>query len=254
MIASRLVILVFALIPALRGGAAEELGWSAPAAVAEVVAGDRVRLADGRTVRLAGIRVPGAEPPVAELAEQARAALAGLIAAQPVRLETTGAAVDRYGEIAAQVERVDGLWLQGVLLERGLALVQTRPGETARAAAMLAVEQKARAARRGLWAKPAFAPLAAERARAGIGRFRIVSGRVVRVVPTKRFVYLNFGADWRTDFTIRLRRDDLDGRFAAAGIDPEALAGRRVEVRGYLLEAGGPLIELSHPEQMQILP
>ena len=44
----------------------------------------------------------------------------------------------------------------------------------------------------------------------------------------------------------------LDGVFA--GADLEGLAGRLVEVRGVVLEAGGPLIELSHPEQMQVLP
>jgi hypothetical protein len=38
-----------------------------------------------------------------------------------------------------------------------------------------------------------------------------------------------------------------------AGLDLEALAGREVEVRGYVLEAGGPLIELSHREQIRVL-
>jgi hypothetical protein len=39
-----------------------------------------------------------------------------------------------------------------------------------------------------------------------------------------------------------------------AGIDLAGLAGRTIEVRGVVLEAGGPLIELSHPEQMQVVP
>lgn len=84
------------------------------------------------------------------------------------------------------------------------------------------------------------------------GRFRIVRGRVLRVVPTESYVYLNFGADWRADFTVRVRRTERDG--ALPGADLDALAGRLVEVRGVVLEAGGPLIELSHPEQMQVLP
>jgi hypothetical protein len=84
------------------------------------------------------------------------------------------------------------------------------------------------------------------------GRFRIVQGRVLRVAPTERYVYLNFGADWRADFTVRVRRSELGG--ALAGVDLEGLAGRLVEVRGVVLEAGGPLIELSHPEQIQVLP
>ena len=84
------------------------------------------------------------------------------------------------------------------------------------------------------------------------GRFRIVRGRVLRVARTERHVYLNFGADWRADFTVRVRRTELKG--ALTGVDLEGLAGHLVEVRGLVLEAGGPLIELSHPEQIQVLP
>jgi endonuclease YncB( thermonuclease family) len=230
---------------------AEELDWSAPLAVARVLAGDRLELADGRPVRLAGIRL--AAGPDA-WSEQARARLAGLLAGQAVRLDPAAAPVDRYGDLVAQVERADGKWLQGVLIEQGLALVQTRPGEVARAGAMLALERTARAERRGLWADPAFAPRSALRVADAVGSFQIVQGRVLRVAPTDDYVYLNFGADWRSDFTLRLRRAELDGRFARAGLDVLALAGRRIEVRGFVLDAGGPLIELSHPEQIQLLP
>ena len=236
-------------------GAGEVERLEGPLAVAEVLAGDLVRLVDGRTVRLAAIRVPAAnpdEPSAQRSAEQARAALGRLLEGQMVTLAPAEAPLDRYGRLVAQVERTDGLWLQGALLERGLAQVQTRPGEAARAAKMLAIEHGARAARRGLWALPVFMPQDAAALADSTGRFRIVRGRVLRVAPTERYVYLNFGADWRADFTVRVRRAELRGTLA--GVDLEGLAGRVVEVRGVVLEAGGPLIELSHPEQMQVLP
>ncbi len=244
-------LIVLGLLLGAPGAGAEELDWSAPLAVARVLAGDRLELADARPVRLAGIRLAAGNGP---LREQARASLAGLLADQAVRLGPAAAPLDRYGDLVAQVERADGIWLQGALLEQGLALVQTRPGEIARARAMLALEGKARAAGRGLWADPAFAPRNALRVADAIGSFEIVRGRVLRVAPTDDYVYLNFGTDWRSDFTVRLRRAELDGRFAQAGLDVLALGGRRIEVRGLVLEAGGPLIELSHPEQIQLLP
>ena len=132
--------------------------------------------------------------------------------------------------------------------------MQTAPDEVARAAAMLALEQAARAAGRGLWRQPAFAPRAADQLADAVGSFRIVQGRVLRVAPTERFIYLNFGRDWWSDFTLRVRRAELDASFQRSPIDVLALAGRRVEVRGFVLDAGGPLIELSHPEQIQVLP
>ena len=249
--ALRLAAVALALLLRPGPAAAEELEWSAPLAVARALAGDRLELADGRRVRLAGIRVPQAltGPP-----EQAAAALARLVADRTVRLGAAAAPLDRYGDLVAQVERADGLWLQGALLERGLAQVQTGPGEVARAAAMLALEQAARAAGLGLWRQPGFAPRAAERLSDALGTFQIVQGRVLRIAPSGDFVYLNFGRDWWSDFTVRVRRAELDASFQGSQTDVLALAGRRVEVRGLVLDAGGPLIELSHPEQIQVLP
>ena len=193
----------------------------------EVLAGDLLRLSDGRIVRLAGIRVPAADAEQAEaesLALKARAELGRLVDGQTIRLAPVESAHDRYGRIVAHIERRDGLWLQGALLEQGLAQVQTRPGEAARAAAMLALEQTARAAGRGLWAVAAFMPQEASALADSTGRFRIVRGRVLRVAPTESYTYLNFGADWRADFTVRVRRTELES--ALAGTNLEGLAGR----------------------------
>jgi endonuclease YncB( thermonuclease family) len=244
-------MLALALSPPV---ACEPLHWEGPVA-AEVLAGDLLRLSDGRAVRLAGIRVPAAdaEPAGAQpVAARARAELIRLLDGATLRLAPAEAAHDRYGRLVAHVERSDGLWLQGALLEQGLAQVQTRPGEAARASEMLALEQAARAAGRGLWAEPGFMPQDAGALGDSTGRFRVVRGRVLRVAPTESHLYLNFGTDWRVDFTVRVRRAELGGAFA--GADLEGLAGRLVEVRGVVLEAGGPMIELSHPEQMQVLP
>ncbi len=252
-----------ALLFAAKGQVAGEPDWNAPLAVARVLSGERLQLEDGRTVRLAGIRVPGTPSDdgqsgdaadVAGSAAAARTALLHLLAGQPVRLGLAAARYDRYGELAAQVERADGLWLQGELLERGLAQVQTRPGEVERAALMLEREHVARAAGRGVWADPARAPRSAAGVANAVGSFQIVQGQVRRVGATNDFIYLNFGPDWRRDFTLRIRRADLDDDFAGSGIDVLALEGRRIEVRGFVLEAGGPLIELSHPEQIEVLP
>lgn len=244
-----LVRLVAALVlsaGALGGAAAEP----SPAAgvVTEATGADRLLIEDGTRVRLAGIRVPEA------LEAAAKALLAELVVGRKVQIEPAPIANDRYGNLVAQVERADRLWLQGALLEQGLALVHTRPGETARAADMLAIERAARKRKAGLWRLAELAPRAAGRAHEDVGRFALVVGRIHRVAPTDDYVYLNFEEDWRTDFTVRLRQEELDGRFARSGIDVENLAGRRIEVRGFVLEAGGPLIEVSHPEQIEVAP
>jgi micrococcal nuclease len=219
-------------------------------AVARVLDGTRLELADGRRVRLAGLRVPDGEGH----GEAARALLAELATGQAARLLPVASAHDRWGDLVAHLVRGDGLWLQGALLEAGRAQVQTRPGEVARVAELRAAERRARQTGRGLWADPAAAPRPADDAHGDIGSFRIVHGRVLRLSDTRTFVYLNFGADWRSDFTLRLDKAAAAALAAALGEPLERLAGRRVEARGFLVEAGGPLIDVSHPEQIEVLP
>lgn len=231
---------------------ADELNWAPPVAVAHVLAGNLLELADGRTVRLAGIRTAPLRPDRDDdhFAQAAQAALEGFIGTHAVRLGTSEAPLDRYGRLVAQVETSQGVWLQGALLEQGLAQLQTRPNEVVRASEMAQLERDARVARRGLWDEPDLSPRDADNVAGQTGSFQVVQGRVVRIAPTDRFVYLNFGKDWRTDFTLRVQRKSFE-RF---GLAEEDLEGRRIEVRGFVLDAGGPLIDVSHPEQIETLP
>src|SRR5918995_6244492 len=103
-----MMIIMLAAAPA---GASERL--EGPLALAEVLAGDLIRLADGRTVRLAGIRVPAdtpGDPSAQRFAQQAQATLRRLLDGQMVTLLPAGAPYDRYRRVVAHVERADGLW------------------------------------------------------------------------------------------------------------------------------------------------
>lgn len=246
----RLAVLWLALASGESG--ADELNWSPPVAIARVLAGNLIELADGRTVRLAGIRTAPLRSNQDDdrLAQASRAALEGIIGNHTVRLGISEAPLDRYGRLVAQVETSQGVWLQGVLLEQGLAQLQTRPNEVVRASEMAQLEREARVAGLGLWGEPDLSPRDADDVAGQTGSFQVVQGRVVRIAPTDRFVYLNFGKDWRTDFTLRVRRKSFE-RF---GLAEEDLEGRHIEVRGFVLDAGGPLIDVSHPEQIETLP
>ncbi len=100
-------------------------------------------------------------------------------------LEPAEPSQDRRGRLLAQVtaqgpKTANGSWLQGMLLEAGLARVETFADNHLRATEMLAIEAAARQAGKGLWSDPRFRVLgAAEAETAGEG-FRIVEGRVTR--------------------------------------------------------------------------
>ena len=82
--------------------------------------------------------------------------------------------------------------------------------------------------------------------------YQLVEGGLAAVGEGAGRVYLNFGEDWRKDFTVSIERKDAVA-FAAAGIDLKSLAGKRVRARGWLQWRGGPEIRASHSEQIEVL-
>ena len=65
-------------------------------------------------------------------------------------------------------------------------------------------------------------------------------------------VYLNFGRTWKQDFTAVIDRAAL-ALFSGSGIDPLQLGGALVRVRGWVDIHDGPRIDVTHPEQIEVL-
>jgi len=223
--------------------------------VAQILDADTVRLEDGREIRLMGLRV---SRPADRWSRAARELLQDRALGRQVALDPPAPAQDRRGRLLAQVTvqgptPADGPWLQGLLLEAGLARVETFADNPWRASEMLAVEAAARGAGRGLWSEPRFRVLgAAEAEMAGEG-FHLVEGRVVRVVERRDRFYLDFGQDWRRDFSVTVLKRDR-AAFKAAGLDPADLADARLRVRGWMRMFNGPMIDATHPQQIERLP
>lgn len=230
------------------------------ATVAAVLDERTLRLTDGREVRLAGLAPlalpPATEPDPRRAAEAAEADLAALALGKTVRLRRFGAEYDRYGRTVAYVfaDKPDsGPSLQQTLLAQGHGLAADRFPGRACAAAFLAAEQAARAAKLGLWADKYYEMRQAERPAAisaDRGRFTIVEGRVLSVRESGGTIYVNFGRRWSEDFTVTILKRNAR-TFVAAGLEPKTLAGHRIRVRGWVDERGGPWIEAVRPEQIE---
>ena len=244
--------------------------WHHPAAaetprrgvVSAVVDGDTVTLEGGLQVRLVGIQAPKLALGRAgfrdwPLAEEARAGLEGLVLGARVRLVYGGRRTDRHRRLLAHLEREaapgrPALWAQGEMLRRGLARVYTFADNRARAERMLAIERAARAAGRGIWGLRYYRILSPGETARRVGGFALVEGRVLRAAVVRGRSYLNFGEDWRRDFTVAVARKHRR-RFARAGIDIAALGGRRLRIRGWLGWENGPMIRATHPEQLEVI-
>ena len=234
----------------LSSNAAEEKAF--PTAV-EAIDGQSLRLADGTILRLAGIVAPDAQiGPERRVAEEARKALQTLAVGRSLQPQQPTDRRDLHDRLLVQVVTGEGRWLQGELLQAGLVRVWTQSDAIERSAEMLALEAKAREARRGLWALPYFAILSPETAPAALDRFQIAEFTVAEVARVRGTVYLNAGSDWRSDLTVRLERPAAK-LFADAKQDLSALKGKKIRVRGWLRLYNGPFMDVTHPQQIEVL-
>jgi micrococcal nuclease len=248
-----LFLLLSGLVPA----------WSNPLTVdgsgkvVEIVDGDTLILNDGREIRLVGIQAP--KLPLGRrnfktwpLADKAKSALLKLALYKTVTLSYGGRRIDRYNRLLAHLHDEKGLWIQGELLRRGMARVYSFSDNRAVVADMLKIEREARGERRGIWGHSFYKIRNLDGVGRDIGSFQLVEARIKAVAALKKYTYLNFGDDWRTDFTIaipaRARR-----LFKTAKMNLKSLEGQSVRVRGWVKSRNGPMIEASHPEQIEIL-
>jgi endonuclease YncB( thermonuclease family) len=242
--------------------AACHLATFAAGTVGSVVDGRTFLLDDGREVRLAAIEVPQlprADDGKSQTAagEAAKAALDKLLAGNKVTLKRLGPASDRYGHFVAHVfVNRDGSehWIERDMIAAGQARVGARVGDPACAAALLAAERPAREAKLGLWADPYYALRRADQGPELLGnqgRFTVAEGKVLSVREVGTTIYINFGRVWSRNLTVTLLKRNARA-FARAGIEPKKLEGRHVRARGWIEERGGPRMEATHPEQLEI--
>ena len=252
----RLVLAICLLLAAPAAAFGFALPADSSARVVEVIDGDTVKLSTGREVRLVGIQAPKlplgrrgfAEWP---LAGEAKAKLESLTGHRQVTLHYGGARDDRHGRLLAHLTVDSGAWAQGEMLRAGLARVYSFADNRALTVDMLALERDAREAKRGIWAHSYYRIREADESRRDIDTFQLIEGRIVQTAVLRDRIYFNFGPDYRSDFTIAIAKRDL--KLFGRNFDGKALEGKTVRVRGWLKSVNGPMIEATHPEQIEVL-
>ena len=229
------------------------------AQVETVVDALTLTLKDGRVVRLAELDIPAfVYPEPGPFSLKAKEMLEALFKEHPkVTLYQTQnpktGRVNRMGHVMAHLETDDGIWVQGELVALGLARAAPTLTNFQMMDQLKEIEAQAIAQKAGLWAEDAHPLLGADNAALADGQFAVVEGVVQNAASVKNNVYLNFGSDWRQDFTVMIE-PAVRKQLVRAGIDPLALNGQTVRVRGWVREYNGPLIELNHPAALSVLP
>jgi micrococcal nuclease len=242
-----LILVAFAAL-SLRPAAAEPAFTPGGAAqIRDVMDGATLALTDGRVLHLVGIETPlrGA------LGQQVKAALSDLVSGGTVELRFAGNPLDRQGRVLAQLY-AGALWVQGELVRRGLARVRGAADNRVGIPELLALERQARRYHRGLWSDRAYAVLSADDAAQSAGTFQLVDFTVAEAASVAGQIVVSAGEDRRRSLALaiaapvaKLCRD--------AGLDPMALKGKRILVRGFIDGKVHPTIAITFPEQIELL-
>ena len=218
--------------------------------VADVSALGDLRLASDSRVHLADIILPESQV----WHEKAIARLKDLISIAV--MAETGASADRWGRYRAKVVTAKtGNDLAEELLRNGLALVDAGESSQLCNPSLLAVEQTARTAKIGIWSDKESRPIAAENVMEllrHVGRFTLVEGRVRTVGERGNRTYLNFGKDWKTDFTVTISKQ-IWTDMKRNGIDTDRLKGSMIRVRGVIREWQGPSLDIAAWETLEVI-
>jgi hypothetical protein len=160
---------------------------------------------------------------------------------------------NRIGEYVGHVVRKDtGAWLQESLLKQGLAQIIPSSVYTEMSDELLANEHDAIINKRGLWADANYGVVSAETAEFTEGHWMVIEGTIKKTAAVKNTIYLNFGSDYRTDFTVSLS-SKLRRAFTQKGIDVLSLTGQTVRVHGWAESYNGLYIDLMATDWLEFI-
>lgn len=161
---------------------------------------------------------------------------------------------DRYGRLSGQVmvhNNEQRTWLQASLISQGIA--QTRIARTPSPCltALLQLEATARQRKKGHWSTGLFKVLPASEPELLLKEadsYSIVEGTITRRSKSRGRVYLNFGKDWKQDFTVRIPARLLENNQIGTQLDK----GSRVRVRGWITSKNGPLMDVQNLDALEL--
>mgnify|MGYP003665796184 FL=1 len=144
------------------------------------------------------------------------------------------------------------MWLEEALIAEGYGWWSGAPGyPLASRQRLIKAEKKAAERKVGLWRQ--FAVLDANHPPKQYwnGQFIIAKGVVLDVYKGGSTTYLNFGEDWRTDFTAAISSSAWK-KIERGDWKLADLKSKSITVRGLVRFYNGPYMELEFPEQLEI--
>jgi len=226
--------------------------------VIEVIDGDTIRLSNGKLVRYVGIDTPevrikkgdGFKYLPQPFALEAKEYNRGLVEGKNVRIEFDLQKTDRYGRLLGYCF-IEDTFINAELVKEGYAVIYTYPPNIKYVDLLLKLQKEARSQKKGLWED--FKTISHTEAYNYLNQVKSVRGRVIDTYQSSKCTFLNFGNDYKTDFTIVIFKKSL-GEFTKEGIDPVTYYKNKVVMAtGRIKEYNGPEIIANSPYQIEVI-
>jgi hypothetical protein len=186
--------------------------------------------------------------------EYAVAKLKSSVADRNVKIDYADNISNRHMALNAIITEVkSNKSLQEILIENGLAFVYfvDAPADTK---PLFRAEETARNKKAGIWRDGSYTVSNSGDItiayKESLNHFVIIEGVVDNIYLTKKNTYLNFGKDWKTDFSAQFDNKILT---TLPEFTPDKLKGRRVRVRGWLEEYNGPFMKIFNLANVEII-
>jgi len=174
-----------------------------------------------------------------------------------VYLYSESAQDDRYGRayVVASYKKSDGSTssIQEDVISSGKSLIYISKENTKFVKDLEKLEASAKDSKQGLW--NSYNVATPDNVVQYIHTYQIVEGKILDAHESDKYVFLNFGEDWKTDFTIRIDKkywQKISNDYYNIN-KSEDLNGAEVRVRGFIEDTNGPMINLRYKEQMLIV-
>lgn len=224
--------------------------------VSEINSFPVVTLKSGRKLVLSGVERPATGPKPMMNLSTSQHWLSEKILDRQVVIQPSGQSFDFLGRIHGLLKIKGQEWVNIQLLQSGQARAQASAGFTAHFDAMLSAEKDAQKNARGNWGQRQWGQgtlkvYAAHDYQGPESGYVIVEGKIHQISKRKNYIYINFGKDWRQDFTIGIWR--ARNHFDSKTLKFKDWEGKNIQVRGLVEQWNGPFIKLTLPEHLILL-
>jgi len=234
--------------------------------------GNYIKIANGQNILPDLLIIPGLNNPIGTLSSQSfqtetKAFLDTLLNGQDLTLYCDKKAENRRSKLKGpknthiflSEKDLPDRYLQSILIKAGYAILYPAPSSAFTASphyqTLMKAEYIARRQKRGLWALEAYQTYDAKNVKAlaqQTGQFVLVQGTVLNAEHIGKTIYLNFGENWRQDFTVEID-EKAQKRFSTLDITPLNLKGQTINIRGWVDYKAGPRLELLSPYHLKIV-